>query len=123
MKVFLDGQDLFGSEQLAIEQGSLSRGSIERTAAGLDGVLSIDLGSRARGIKQTGRLRAVSSRELDSKAEAIAACMDGMSHTLIADDGRQFDNIRVDSFKSKNKRAAGTGMVADYEIIYTQLAV
>ena len=40
----LDGQDLFEEYQLNIEQGSICRDSTERTVAGLDGVLSIDLG-------------------------------------------------------------------------------
>ena len=44
MRVTLDGQNLFDEQQLEIEPGSISRVSIERAVAGLDGVLSIDMG-------------------------------------------------------------------------------
>ncbi len=45
--VNLDGINLFGEGESQIEVGSFGRESIERSAAGLDGVMSIDLG-RAR---------------------------------------------------------------------------
>ncbi len=44
MSVTLDGQNLFDEQQLEIEQDSLNRDSIERAVAGLDGVLSVDMG-------------------------------------------------------------------------------
>ena len=51
MRVTLDGQNLFDEQQLEIEPGSITRNSIERAVAGLDGVLSIDIGRRGRKIK------------------------------------------------------------------------
>ena len=47
MSATLDGQELFDRQQLQIEQESVHRDSVERTAAGLDGILSIDLGRRS----------------------------------------------------------------------------
>ncbi len=121
MSVTLDGQKLFDGQRLDIEAESLKRSSIEREAAGLDGVVSIDLGKRSRKVKQNGDLRAVSRSLMDDRVSAISAYMDGDSHTLIVD-GQTYNNLRMDVFKVKNKRAAGSGVVCDYEIVYTQLA-
>jgi len=122
MKVTLDGQALFDERQLEIEAGSFSRDSVERTVPGLDGVLSIDLGQRGRKIKQTGTLRAKSRTQLDDRISELSARMDGDTHTLVAADGREYANLRMDSFKLGSERADGAGISVDYEIVYTQLA-
>ena len=121
MKVTLDSQMLFDEQALEISAGSFSRDSIERTVPGLDGVLSIDLGRRGRKIKQTGTLRAKSRAKLDDRIGRIAAFMDGDTHTLITSSGRDFTNLRMDSFKTTAENASGTGIVVDYKIVYTQL--
>jgi hypothetical protein len=90
--------------------------------AGLNGVLSIDLGQRGRKIKQRGTLRAKSRSQLDEKISGISAYRDGDTHTLIASDGRQFSNLRMDSFDLGKEQIDGAGVSLDYEIIYTQLA-
>jgi hypothetical protein len=123
MSVTLDGQDLFDERQLEIEPGSFSRDSIERTAAGLDGVLSIDLGGRGRKIKQKGVLRARSRTEMEEKKIAISAYMDGDMHTLVTGSGEEFANLRMDVFKVSRERTAGSGLCCDYEIVYRQLVV
>ena len=123
MRTTLDGQALFDEQQLEIEMGSLSRDSVERTVPGLDGVLSIDLGGRDRKITQKGTLRAASRSQMDEKVSAISACMDGNTHTLVTSSGEEFYNLRMDVFKVTNERASGTGVVVDYEIVYTQLVV
>jgi hypothetical protein len=71
MSTTLDGQRLFDEEGLRIEPGSFGRDSVERTAAGLDGVLSIDLGRRSRKIKQSGVLRAQSRAKMNERIDAI----------------------------------------------------
>jgi hypothetical protein len=121
MSVTLDGQNLFDEQQLEIEQDSLNRDSIEKAVAGLDGVLSIDMGERARKIRQRGTLRAQSRAQMNTRINAISAYMDGKTHTLVSNEGETFDNLRMDSFKINRKRAGGGGMVVDYEIVYTQL--
>jgi hypothetical protein len=121
MRVTLDGQNFFDEQQLEIEPGSITRDSIERAVAGLDGVLSIDMGGRGRKIKQKGLLQAKSRMQMDNRINAISAYMDGNTHTLAISDGEQLNNLRMDSFKVSKERAGGNGIVVDYEIIYTQL--
>jgi len=123
MSTSLDGQSLFGEQQLEIELDSVSRASIERALPGLDGVLSVDMGGRSRKIKQKGVLRAKSRAQLDEIISAISAYMDGNAHTLVTDSGEEFDNLRMDVFKVRGERAGGSGMAVDYEIVYTQLKV
>jgi len=122
MRVTLDGYALFDALRLEIEAGSFTRDSMERTVPGLNGVLSIDLGQRTRKIRQRGTLRAKSRAQMDQRIAEISARMDGGTHTLAAADGRQFANLRMDSFKIDSERADGAGVSVDYEIVYTQLA-
>jgi hypothetical protein len=121
MYATLDGQKLFDDEQLQIEIGSLERGSIERTMPGLDGVLTIDMGSRGRQIKLTGSLQAKSLTQLNARIDAISAYMDGQVHRLVTGQGEQFDNLRMDVFKVSKERSSGMGLCCDYEIVYRQL--
>lgn len=121
MRVTLDGQNLFDEQELEIEPGSINRESIERAVAGLDGVLSIDMGVRGRKIKQKGLLQAKSRIQMNNRINAISAYMDGNTHTLAKSDGEKLNNLRMDSFKVGTERAGGSGIVINYEIIYTQL--
>lgn len=121
MSVTLDGQNLFDEHQLEIEQDSLNRDSIERAVAGLDGVLSVDMGGRTRKIRQRGTLRAKSRTQMNDRINVISAYMNGDTHTLVTGDGDKFDNLRMDSFKISKEQTSGGGMVVDYEIVYTQL--
>lgn len=123
MSATLDGQSLFDEQHIEIEPESVSRASIERTVPGLDGVLSIDLGGRGRKIKQIGVLRAKSRLQMDDRISAISTYMDGDMHTLVTDSGKEFDNLRMDVFKVGKERTSGSGVVTDYEIVYTQLKV
>ena len=123
MGVTLDGQDLFYDKELKIEVGSICRESLEKSASGLDGVLSIDLGRRSRKIIQKGILRAKSQVQMKAKISEISGYMDGDSHKLISSDGEEFGNLRMDIFKTTEKRTDGGGLCCDYEIIYTQLMV
>ncbi len=121
MNVTLDGKNLFDRQQLEIEKQSFVRDTAERTIAGLDGILSIDLGGRGRRIKQTGSLSVKSRLQLNEKISVISAFMDGDIHTLKSGSGQELANLRMDSFTVKNERPSGTGLVVDYEITYTQL--
>jgi hypothetical protein len=120
MSVNLDSKKLF-DEAATIEVESVRRESIERVAAGLDGVMSIDLGERGRKIKQKGEIRARSKAELKSRIEAISAFIDGDTHILTNSEGQTFEDLRVDSVSIENERGSGSGVVADYEVIYRQL--
>jgi hypothetical protein len=121
MKTTLDEQILFDEQTLEISADSFSRDSIERTVPGLNGVLSIDLGLRGRKIRQTGTIRAKSRIQLNERINKITAFMDGDTHTLVTSSGREFANLRMDSFKTAAEHTDGTGIIIDYEIIYMQL--
>lgn len=121
MSVALDGQAIFDEQGLTITVGSPSRASVERAFAGLDGMLSIDLGARSRQVRQTGALHAPSRTAMSARTDAIAAFIDGQAHTLVTADGRVFANLRMDSFKRVAEYPGGPGVVVDYEIAYTQL--
>lgn len=121
MSITLDGDILFDRQQLEIEPGSFNRSTIEKAAPGLDGVLSIDLGGRGRNIKQTGTLRANSRSQMNDRISVISAYMDGNTHTLVTGTGQEFSNLRMDSFTVGNERTDGSGIVVNYEIVYTQL--
>ena len=56
--------------------------------AGLDGVLSIDLGRRGRKIVQRGRLRAASKEQLRKRVDEILEFLDGKVHKLETEDRR-----------------------------------
>ena len=120
MSATLDGKALFDHQQLELELGSLSRQSIEKAVGGLDGVLSIDLGSRGRKIVQRGVLHAASPSQMNDKLSEIARYMDGKVHTLVVD-GQQFGELRIESFKVSELRSAGALVAVDYEIVYRQL--
>lgn len=121
--VNLDSVRLFGEAEEEIEVGSFARECVERAVVGLDGVMSIDLGGRGRKIRQKGEISARSRAELNGKIEAISSFVDGDTHTLVTSQGEMFENLRVDSVSVKNERVSGSGVVADYEIIYRQLMV
>jgi hypothetical protein len=123
MSTTLDGQSIFDEKQLEIELGSVNRASIEKTILGLDGVLSVDLGGRSRVIKQKGVLRAKSKIQMNDRIGLISTYMDGKTHTLVANSGEEFGNLRMDVFKAGNQRLGGSSVVYDYEIVYTQLQV
>lgn len=121
MKTTLDNIILFDEQTLQISPDSFCRDSIERTVPGLDGTLSIDLGQGGRKIKQTGTLRAKSRVKLKERISKIATFIDGNTHTLVTNSGQEISNLRMDSFKQGAEHTNGTGIVTDYEIIYTQL--
>ena len=121
MSTTIDGQELFDRQQLKIEVDTFKRDSVERAVPSLDGVLTIDLGSRGRKIKQTGNLRAKSRSQMNDRVNKISNILDGDTHTLVTDDGQTYENLRKDSFRVTSERVDGTSIVVDYEIIYMQL--
>lgn len=121
MSTTLDGKALFDEQELRIETGGFERASVERSVAGLDGTVSIDLGRRSRALRQHGVLRAVSRATLWARIDAIMAFIDGNTHTLVTADGRRYDHLRTDAFRLLDERTVGAGVVARYEIVYRQL--
>ncbi len=121
MSATLDGLIAFEEQDLAITVGGPTRACVERSVCGLDGTLSIDLGTRGRRIRQTGVLRAAGRAALNARISTIAAFIDGGTHTLATADGRVYDNLRMDSFTQTSEHMAGPGIAVQYEIVYTQL--
>ena len=123
MYATLDGQDLFGQQELEIQPDSINRASTGRAVSGLNGLVSIDLGKRSRKVRQKGTLRAQSRSRMRDRIKAISAYLDGNTHTLMIGSDEKFENVRMDVFRASKKRPAGGGLAVDYEIVYTQLAV
>ena len=121
MSVTLDGQALFDEASVQIRSGSPARACVERSVCGLDGMLSIDLGRRARTIRQRGTLRAASRTALRARIEALTRFIDGDTHTLVTGDGRSYGDLRMDAFNELGESTAGPGVLVEYEIVYTQL--
>ena len=121
MAAILDSTIKF--EQLSLEVGSRARDSIERSIAGVDGALSIDLGMRERKIVVKGLLRAVSVELLFARENSIAELIDGNVHTLESAGGVEFKNLRIDSFEVTRQDYSGPGVCSEFTIQATQLRV
>ena len=120
MKVLLNGTATF--EQRKLTAGSWHRESVERSAAGIDGTVSIDLGKRSRELVQEAVFRAFNEAELKAKIDIVRQYMDGSTYSLVVQGGRQFDNLRIDSVEVKGKDYNGAGVSCVCEIKYTQLS-
>jgi hypothetical protein len=121
MKANLNSFVYFDNDSFSLQIKSGQRNVVEKNAAGLDGTVSIDLGSRARKIIQTGQLRAANKSALNQKIADIDEMFDGQLRTLTAPDGRVFENLRIDSFQTGQIVSGGSSVSCDYEIVYTQL--
>lgn len=119
MKATLDRTIEFEQTELVV--GSWRRDMIERGAAGIDGVVSIDLGKRTREIVQKGLMRAGSRAVLRIKVDYIRAMADGACHTMETADGQRFENMWIDSVKVSSTEYSGSGASCEVEIRYTQL--
>jgi len=121
MAAMLDSTIRF--EQLGLEVGSRARDSIERSAAGVDGALSIDLGMRERKIVVKGLLRAVSVELLLARENSMAELIDGDMHILESANGVKFENLRIDSFEVTRQDYSGSGVCSEFTMQVTQLRV
>jgi hypothetical protein len=121
MKANLNSFVYFDNDSFSLQIKSGQRNVVEKNAAGLDGTVSIDLGSRARKIIQTGQLRAANKSALNEKIADIDEMFDGQLRTLSTPDGRIFENLRMDSFQTGQIVSGGSSVSCDYEIVYTQL--
>ncbi|MBN1844785.1 MAG: hypothetical protein JW810_03815 [Sedimentisphaerales bacterium] len=117
----LDGKKLFDGGEPTWQLASWRRQTLERSFAGVDGVLSIDLGRRQRTLKQRGWLTAASKASLRKRCEEILAHIDGFTHELIDGDGTVYPQVRMDSFKLLSEVYTSNPVRCEYEIIYSQL--
>lgn len=112
--------DTIEFEQQEFKMQSWERESVDRSAADLDGVVSIDMGLRDREIVQCGVVRAVSSAGLKVKLSSLSRLMDGETHTLSVD-GETYRDLLVDSFTAGEPQHDGSGVRCRFEIRYKQL--
>jgi len=120
MKVTLDDKIYFSETVFALEVKSPQRDIIQRSAAGLDGQINIDLGFRCRKIVQTGELRARNNAELQEQIDEINALIDGRLHILKSPDSRIFENLLLDEFQTNSFVTGGAHTCCKYKITYTQ---
>lgn len=121
-RILFDGKDLFGPGEHVIIPQAWQRRRIDYAAAGLDGVVSLDLGRRSRTLRQTGRLSADSVNELQKMIAAIEARSDGGAYELFDRYGTSYNHVRLDGFQQKGPIRRANLVCCDYEIIYTQLS-
>jgi hypothetical protein len=120
MKAVLDDKIFFSETIFALEVKSPQRDIIQRSAAGLDGQINIDLGFRTRKIVQKGELRARNQAELGQQINTVNELIDGKLHTLKCPDGRIFENLLIDEFQTGSSITGGAHTCCQYKLIYTQ---
>jgi len=120
--ITFDSQAIFGVGEHAIRPLSWRRETLDRGFAGLNGVMSLDLGRRERKLKQHGQLSANSIAALLSMMENIATHIDGKSYELVDQNGCSYADIRMDNFTLLGPINTGNQVRCEYEIIYTQLS-
>ena len=106
-------------EELQVD--SWSRDGAERSASGLDGVITIDHGMRSRKIIQWCVIRAVSESSLQEILNSVVSLIDGKEHTVTLEDGACYEYLRVDGVSSEKNKTSGAGVSCRVKVIYTQL--
>ncbi|MHC4981548.1 MAG: hypothetical protein ACYTF6_00055 [Planctomycetota bacterium] len=117
----LDGQDLFGSGPHSIRPETWSRAVQYRGFAGINGLLTLDMGLRSRRINQTGRLQAATTSAIHAIVSEIEAKLDGGIHTLTDDLGFTYPTVLVERFEQSTPVRRSQGFWCDYKISYRQL--
>lgn len=120
MKAVLDDTIFFGEAPFELEIKSMQRSIVQRSAAGLDGQVCIDLGLRARKLVQKGELRAKSQPELQKKIDEINGLINGSLHILKCPDGRIFENLIIENFQVGPFVSGGAHISCEYNITYAQ---
>ena len=120
--VTIDGLRVFGEGEHVLRAGSWQRKTIDQGFAGLDGVVSVDLGMRNRKLKQHGYMSAGNVRALTELIDAICVYIDGRVHELVDQDGVSYASVRMDAFSLVGPISKGSQARCEYEAIYTQLS-
>jgi len=120
MKAAIDNNIFFDEDCFELEIESPQRSVIHRSAAGLDGQVSIDLGLRRRKLIQKGELVARNRAELQKKIDDVNEIIDGESHILKNTDGRVFENLLIEEFKTGKLINGGAHTSCQYQITYSQ---
>ena len=121
MNARLDSTIEYEESQLQIK--SWERGSIDRSVAGLDGVVSVDLGRRSRKLVQSGIIRANSEEQLAEQIDSFALLVDSNEHTLTRGRSHVLTGLRVSNFVAGKVNRSGAGVWCDFEIRFVQTRV
>jgi len=121
--IIFNDEKLFGVGEHKLKFLSWRRETIERGFAGLDGVVSVDLGRRERKLKQQGRLSAVSTAALLKRMEEITNYIDGQAYKLVDQNGMVYEQVRMDGFTVLRSITSANQACCEYEVIYTQLSI
>lgn len=121
MTIVFNGQCLFLGSGHLVWSLSWERDQVERSFAGLNGVVSLDLGRRTRKLKQCGQLLAESVSGIKKQIDTINDCIDGRVHELVDQNGMIYSSVRMDSFSPAGPLARSGRVFCKYEISYTQL--
>lgn len=119
MKAAIDGI-ILDDDVFELEVKSWKRNFIQRSAAGLDGQVNIDLGLRGRKLVQKGELRGKSRTELQRKINEMNGLVDGELHSLKCPDGRIFGELLIEEFQAGTIVNSGAHLSCKYQITYTQ---
>ena len=119
--ITFNGKMIFGHGDHTLQAGSWGRQTKERRFAGVDGVMSIDLGRGSRRLKQRGWLTAASRAALQKTCEETSAYIDGQAYELVDANGTVYANVRMDSFQLLAEVCAASPVRCEYEVTYTQL--
>jgi len=120
MKAVLDNVIIFNEDYFGLETKSFQREVVQRSAAGLDGQVSIDLGLRGRKLVQKGQLRAKNQAELQERIDEINGLIDGNEHILKSPDGKVFEHLVIENFQTDSFVFGGTQASCKYQITYMQ---
>jgi hypothetical protein len=119
MRVYLD-ELRFANIGLRLRIEPWKRAVEQKAFHGVHGVAAIDGGVRSRVLIQSGKLRAVSGKSLNSLIDEIEEKNDGREHVLIWN-GDEYRNLRIDSVDIVGRGNDGVGAWCSYEIKYTQM--
>lgn len=106
--VLIDQQPVLASGPHMLTVGPFAKRRLDRTFAGLDGVVSIDLGATTRPITIAGRLVADTADDLLDQMAALAGLNSSADLlTLAVGDGRTFSNVRLEDIRWGRMLAPG----------------
>ena len=120
MRASIDDRIFFDGNSFELDVQSPQKNVIQKSAAGLDGQISIDMGLRRRKIVQKGELRAAGSAKLQKVIDEINETVDGSLHVLKSPDGRIFENLLVEEIKTGEFITGGVHTSCQYQITYSQ---
>lgn len=114
-------QDLFSRGPSRLEIDGVRLRHISQPALAGRGIELAGQGQQGRSIIQYGTLRGTSYDALLAQRAAIEQMIDGLTHTLIDEQGEAWPNVVMLGFDPGDTQRLGPGWKLDYRIEYIQL--